>query len=60
MGVHSLWSLLEPCGRRINVEAIGNKLLAVGELGRVLLLVRAPRPQWAILEGPLRSLIQWD
>ena len=31
MGVHSLWSLLEPVGRRVNIEAISNKRLAVGE-----------------------------
>ena len=30
MGVHSLWSLLEPVGRRVNIEAIQNKRLAVG------------------------------
>ncbi|KAK3283757.1 hypothetical protein CYMTET_8569, partial [Cymbomonas tetramitiformis] len=29
MGVHNLWNLLEPCGRRITVEALGNKVLAV-------------------------------
>lgn len=31
MGVHALWSLLEPVGRRVNIEAISNKRLAVGE-----------------------------
>lgn len=30
MGVHGLWPLLEPVGRRINIEAITNKRLAVG------------------------------
>ena len=30
MGVHSLWTLLEPVGRRVNIEAIQNKRLAVG------------------------------
>ena len=30
MGVQGLWTLLEPCGRRINIEAISNKKLAVG------------------------------
>lgn len=32
MGVHSLWTLLEPVGRRVNIEAIQNKRLAVGKL----------------------------
>lgn len=31
MGVHGLWPLLEPVGRRINIEAITNKRLAVGK-----------------------------
>ena len=31
MGVHQLWSLLEPVGRRVNIEALRNKKLAVGE-----------------------------
>jgi DNA excision repair protein ERCC-5 len=30
MGVQSLWTLLEPVGRRINIEALANKRLAVG------------------------------
>ena len=30
MGVQSLWTLLEPCGRRVNIEALTNKRLAVG------------------------------
>eukprot|EP00898_Chlorokybus_atmophyticus_P006635 jgi/Chlat1/6973/Chrsp52S06650 len=29
MGVQGLWSLLEPVGRRVSVEALGNKRLAV-------------------------------
>ncbi len=31
MGVHQLWSLLEPVGRRVNIEALRNKKLAVGK-----------------------------
>ena len=31
MGVHGLWTLLEPVGRRIDIQAISNKRLAVGE-----------------------------
>lgn len=31
MGVQGLWTLLEPVGRRVNIEAIANKRLAVGE-----------------------------
>ena len=30
MGVQGLWSLLEPVGRRVNIEAISGKKLAVG------------------------------
>lgn len=29
MGVQDLWSLLEPVGRRINIEAVANKKLAI-------------------------------
>ena len=31
MGVKGLWPLLEPVGRRISIEALQNKRLAVGE-----------------------------
>jgi len=31
MGVQGLWQLLEPVGRRVNIEALGHKRLAVGE-----------------------------
>ena len=31
MGVTGLWPLLEPVGRRINVETLSNKRLAIGE-----------------------------
>lgn len=31
MGVKGLWTLLEPVGRRIDIEAISNKRLAVGK-----------------------------
>ncbi|PNH00107.1 DNA repair protein UVH3 [Tetrabaena socialis] len=29
MGVHGLWNLIEPVGRRVNIEAITNKRLAI-------------------------------
>ena len=29
MGVKNLWSLLEPTGRRVNIEALGGKRVAV-------------------------------
>lgn len=32
MGVKDLWQLLEPVGRRINIEALTNKHLAVGTI----------------------------
>ena len=35
MGVKGLWTLLEPVGRRIDVEAISSKRLAVGESLRI-------------------------
>lgn len=35
MGVQGLWALLEPVGRRVNIEAISNKRLAVGKCGSV-------------------------
>jgi hypothetical protein len=31
MGVKGLWTVLEPVGRRVNIEAISNKRLAVGK-----------------------------
>lgn len=31
MGVQGLWPLLEPVGRRVNIDALANKKLAVGE-----------------------------
>ena len=31
MGVTNLWALLEPCGRRIDVQALRGKRVAVGE-----------------------------
>jgi hypothetical protein len=36
--VTGLWPLLEPCGRRINIEALRNKRLAVGELPKLNLV----------------------
>ena len=32
MGVTGLWALLEPVGRRINIESLTNKRVAVGKL----------------------------
>lgn len=29
MGVKGLWTLLEPTGRRVNIEALGGKRVAV-------------------------------
>lgn len=39
MGVQGLWTLLEPVGRRVNIEALCHKLLAVGEHSTVLMWV---------------------
>lgn len=30
MGVSGLWTLLEPCGRRIDIKALRGKRLAIG------------------------------
>ena len=30
MGVTGLWQLLEPVGRRVNIETLTNKRLAIG------------------------------
>ena len=38
MGVQGLWTLLEPVGRRVNIEAIANKRLAVGRQGPTTLI----------------------
>jgi hypothetical protein len=32
MGVHGLWELLAPVGRRVSVEALGGRKLAIGWL----------------------------
>jgi len=31
MGVSGLWTLLEPCGRRIDIKALRGKRLAIGK-----------------------------
>ena len=31
MGVHGLWTLLEPAGKPVPLESLENKILAVGE-----------------------------
>lgn len=36
MGVQGLWELLAPVGRRVSVEALGGKRLAVGEVADIL------------------------
>lgn len=30
MGVHGLWELLAPVGRRVSVESLGSRKLAIG------------------------------
>ena len=29
MGVHNLWELLAPCGRRVNIDTLEGKVLAI-------------------------------
>lgn len=43
MGVTGLWPLLEPVGRRINVEALSNKRLAIGKRERARMLGGVPQ-----------------
>lgn len=43
MGVKSLWTLLEPCGRRISVEALRNQRLAVDASGWLYQFLKAMR-----------------
>ena len=31
MGVHGLWNLLEPVGKPVPLEALENKILAIGK-----------------------------
>lgn len=31
MGVQNLWTLLEPVGKRINIDSLKNKKLAIGK-----------------------------
>ena len=38
MGVQGLWVLLEPVGRRVNIEALTNKRLAIGELSPLFMI----------------------
>ena len=38
MGVQGLWPLLEPVGRRVNIEALTNKRLAVGAFNAAAVL----------------------
>lgn len=47
MGVHGLWPLLEPVGRRINIEAITNKRLAVGARRQHCAVLRPALPCFA-------------
>jgi 5'-3' exonuclease len=43
MGVKSLWQLLEPCGRRIPIEALRNQRLAVDASGWLYQFLKAMR-----------------
>ena len=52
MGVHGLWPLLEPVGRRVNIEALTNKKLAVGARS---VLARAPNLVFLMLHCDLFS-----
>ena len=44
MGVQGLWPLLEPVGRRIKIEALANKTLAVGKLLHIMTCRITDRP----------------
>ena len=44
MGVMGLWPLLEPVGRRVNIETLAGKKVAIGEEGVFCLTPRLERP----------------
>uniref|UniRef100_A0A1D1ZZQ1 DNA repair protein UVH3 n=1 Tax=Auxenochlorella protothecoides TaxID=3075 RepID=A0A1D1ZZQ1_AUXPR len=45
MGVKKLWDLLEPCGRRISIEALTGKRLAVDASGWLFQFIKAMRDE---------------
>ncbi|KDD72694.1 XPG N-terminal domain-containing protein, partial [Helicosporidium sp. ATCC 50920] len=45
MGVHKLWDLLEPCGRRVNIEALTGKRLAIDASVWVYQFIKAMRDE---------------
>ena len=48
MGVQGLWPLLEPVGRRINIQALAGKRLAVGALLQLLALAIPARASFKL------------
>jgi DNA excision repair protein ERCC-5 len=45
MGVTNLWALLEPCGRRIDIQALRGKRLAIDASGWIFRFIKAMRDE---------------
>eukprot|EP00890_Picochlorum_soloecismus_P003628 jgi/Picsp_1/4266/NSC_01775-R1_protein len=45
MGVSGLWTLLEPCGRRIDIKALRGKRLAIDASGWIFRFIKAMRDE---------------
>lgn len=45
MGVTNLWALIEPCGRRIDIQALRGKRLAVDASGWIFRFIKAMRDE---------------
>ena len=60
MGVHNLWSLLAPCGRRTSVDALARKRLAVDASIWLIQFVKAMRDEKGemIANAPLLGLFR--
>ena len=60
MGVHGLWSLLAPCGRRTSVDALARKRLAVDASIWLIQFVKAMRDDKGemIANAPLLGLFR--
>jgi hypothetical protein len=59
MGVKGLWPLLEPVGRRISIEALQNKRLAVGEQAQCARSLRLQSHCYAEAPAPPDKVAPW-
>ena len=60
MGVHSLWTLLAPCGRRTSVDALAQKRLAVDASIWLIQFIKAMRDERGemLANAPLLGLFR--